>query len=717
VFLLVGAPADPVQAAADAERLFSGKVAATSRSSARRIKPWSGATQSGKPKASRLPMQLLPSTKLRTFYKAVSKEVTSPPHFKSLPDALFFPNPEVLIFSCFATGVLSAASAVLGAAAAGYATTVRGLAVSIITIVVMGISYAHQGYCLFQFYRKHLANVWVDAEPPQGKYEVEDPLFAFLSNVTFGLFKPRPREWGGFEAPEEDTAEPARTERALARAFRLRPVKFGELPSGDALSQLQPWLGDSSGKGKTGIFYMFFMLVLQLITAVIIGILVVTPYGQTLLTTIIAMQLLGVLWCACLRTANDRIDGVEKLVCYAIEAVSTTLILVSGYVAEAGESSGDEEVKLTNLTTALQLATLSASLLMVSIFFPLAITVYNSFVVPLMGLVWKAEGDCREIVSQMVLTLTLLPYELASSFLGVDGLDNAGAVLGELEGSMVEISAASSDLQKKFDESEKDVGEDDLEDALMVAGAGVSRMEADAAARTIMNMSDVDGDGKLDQAELEVAMASADTDGDGVLEVEEVEALAAKQGARHSRVRFGPQLEAAPEKTVSDKLTTQRANPTKAVIKRLKREAFLARVRARRAARSATSHGMRSVLVDPADEPTAQPEATARKSEPASLSQLHALDHSPTAEEKRACLLITAGARGRQTRQALKQQQVETAAAQALLNAWRSHKALKTINQLRQVIEEARAAVKLQAVVRGSNARGASLNSLSVHGT
>ena len=291
VFLLVGAPADPVQAAADAERLFYAKVAAASRS-ARRVKPWSGTTQSGKARASGLPMKLLPSAQLRTFYEAVSKEVASPPHFRSLPDALFFPNPEVLIFSCFATGVLAAASAVLGAAAAGYATTVRGLAVSIITILMMTIFYAHQGYWLFQFYRKHLANVWVDAEPPESKDEVEDPLFAFLSNVTFGFFKPRPREWGGFEAPEEDTEEPARTERALARAFSLRPVKFGELPSGDALSQLQPWLGDSSGKGKTGIYYMFFMLVLQLIAAVIIGILVVTPYGQTLLMTIIAIQLL-----------------------------------------------------------------------------------------------------------------------------------------------------------------------------------------------------------------------------------------------------------------------------------------------------------------------------------------------------------------------------------------------------------------------------------------
>ena len=139
-------------------------------------------------------------------------------------------------------------------------------------IAVIGVLYARQSYCLYMFYRKHRANVWVDAEPPQGKDEVEDPLFAFLSNVTFGFFKPRPREWGGFEAPEEDTEEPARTERALARAFSLRPVKFGELRSGDALSQLQSSLADSSGKGTAGIWYMFFTRVLHLIMAVGIGV-------------------------------------------------------------------------------------------------------------------------------------------------------------------------------------------------------------------------------------------------------------------------------------------------------------------------------------------------------------------------------------------------------------------------------------------------------------
>ena len=255
----------------------------------------------------------------------------------------------------------------------------------------------------------------------------------------------------------------------------------------------------------------------------------------------------------------------------------------------------------------------------------------------------------------------------------MSGLDNAGAILGELEGSTVELGAASSDLMKKLDDdSEDDVKEDQLEDALVMAGAEISHEEAALAANGLMSKFDADGDGDLDQAELGAAMACADIDNDGVIEADEVSALAASQ---RPRVRFEPKVEAPPVEPVTD---TQRAEPTKAVVKRLKRAEFLARVRGRRAARS-----------------------TARKSEPTSSSQPHTLDHSSTQEERCAGLRITAGARGQQTRQALKQQQVEAAAAQALLNAWRAHKAQK-------IIKEVRAAVKLQAVVRGSNARSAS---------
>ena len=65
--------------------------------------------------------------------------------------------------------------------------------------------------------------------------------------------------------------------------------------------------------------------------------------------------------------------------------------------------------------------------------------------------------------------------EIVSILFGFGGADSAAATLGELEGSVVELGASSSDLLKRFDDGEEDVEEDVLESALMQAGAEVSR--------------------------------------------------------------------------------------------------------------------------------------------------------------------------------------------------------------------------------------------------
>ena len=54
----------------------------------------------------------------------------------------------------------------------------------------------------------------------------------------------------------QDTEEPARTERALGRFFTWRCVRFADLCPGDAFSQLPTWLADSSGRGRSGIWYV-----------------------------------------------------------------------------------------------------------------------------------------------------------------------------------------------------------------------------------------------------------------------------------------------------------------------------------------------------------------------------------------------------------------------------------------------------------------------------
>jgi len=87
-----------------------------------------------------------------------------------------------------------------------------------------------------------------------------------------------------------------------------------------------------------------------------------------------------------------------------------------------------------------------------AVFLPMGITVYNSFLVPLVGIVWAADGDPREIGCQMLTTCFLLPYEVATSFFGCTGVGGAADIVGELEGSLIEMTAASSDLTRRFDE-------------------------------------------------------------------------------------------------------------------------------------------------------------------------------------------------------------------------------------------------------------------------
>ena len=198
----------------------------------------------------------------------------------SLHGRLMWPNLEVTFFVSFSTGLLQCATAVLGATCAGYATTIRSLATSVITITLIIAAFAWQTYRLIIFLKYHDEVCWQPAEPPEAKDEIDDPFFAFLTTSTKGLVRPSSRELGGFEPPDEDMEEPARTERALARFFSWRPVDARRMRAGDSLSELPVWLGDSSGTAR-GIWYIFFTIMLQLTTATILGLTYSMQWPQT----------------------------------------------------------------------------------------------------------------------------------------------------------------------------------------------------------------------------------------------------------------------------------------------------------------------------------------------------------------------------------------------------------------------------------------------------
>ena len=449
-----------------------------------------------------IPITHLLNGKLRTLFKSLRRKNTTRPRFRSLPSSMHWPNLEVTFFVSFSTGLLQCASAVLGCSVEGYATTRRSLAISITVICLVGFTYAYQAVQMLVFLRYHNEACWTPADKPESKDQLEDPLMALLTNVSRGRIPPIARENGSFEPPEEDTEEPGCTERSLHRAFSWRIHDPRKMRPGDALTILGTWLGDGVGSSR-GIWYLFGMIALQLTTAIVLGITYAMQWSQsnegskTLLGFLICLQLLGAYWSGPMfgpSTANDKIDGAEKFVVYLCEACSTTLMLAGSFVADA--SNGGEN--LDALSLSLQLSGLSAQILMVAIFFPMSITVYNSFVVPIVGILWSGEGNKREMLCQMLMTCILLPYSIATSFLGCGGVGAVADVVGELEGSMVELAAetegeaeeapAAEDQEGK-EEGAADAGGEAVDAAADPSKQGIAPIAAAPAAASASDLS------------------------------------------------------------------------------------------------------------------------------------------------------------------------------------------------------------------------------------
>ena len=163
-------------------------------------------------------------------------------------------------------------------------------------------------------------------------------------------------------------------EPIVAYGVRDLPSKFVvPLPRS---SSFAPNVG-SSDRFASRTADLFVQIVLQLTTAVLLGILTAQPWaqstvgGMTVLVVLLLLQLTGAFW-SFYHTANDLIDGLEKGVVYLIEAAALVLLLASSIVGQKEEGA---ETDLEKLALSLKLATSSATVLLAGIFFPMFITV------------------------------------------------------------------------------------------------------------------------------------------------------------------------------------------------------------------------------------------------------------------------------------------------------------------------------------------------------
>jgi len=318
---------------------------------------------------------------------------------------------------------------------------------------------------LIRFRRRHHDVCWHGADPPQTNAEVDDPIFALVGKA--GWVQPHLRGLGGFEAPEVDCEEPARTERVLSRAFSWKLWQScggKEERAGDVLETLPMWLDDSNE--KRGIYFTFVQMGLQLAIAICTGILFAHPWIETSvggyfnMGALIFFQCMMLLWVA-QPTANDAYTRALSCACYAVELVATSLILASNII---GSAAADDDVD--KIEFSLSLAGISAQLLVWACFVPMFFTGYDSFIVPVVQTYWKSEVGWAETACQVIMSLILLPIGILGQLMGVSG-GKGMELFASVEGALVANVAAA--LEGGNEEGTDDEGDDDDAKAKLVA--------------------------------------------------------------------------------------------------------------------------------------------------------------------------------------------------------------------------------------------------------
>ena len=138
-----------------------------------------------------------------------------------------------------------------------------------------------------------------------------------------------PRGRGGFTPEAEDVAEPARTERLLARPLDLLPANGSDALESISLNVL------SSGRGDSALTMAYDMGVftVQLLLATFVGfssaLLSGSASAYAVVTAVLATQLSVTVWLSCNRPNNDRIANLNQQLSWAIEFASTGLLLLA----------------------------------------------------------------------------------------------------------------------------------------------------------------------------------------------------------------------------------------------------------------------------------------------------------------------------------------------------------------------------------------------------
>ena len=384
------------------------------------------------------------------------------PSFRPLPGALVWPNFEITLILIFAAGIVQAASSILASGIDGTETAAVPLALASFTLCSYVWFIAAQIVQLTRFYRQCGEACWTPAEQPVSAAEVEDPLLRLL--VRARLVRPRAREQGAFEPPVDSTSvEPQRTEDVLRRSLlgvgmicpRSRRRRHSNVSSREdkniqasqQLELLPNWLKDASGS-RSGAAFGIVQLCIQLVISVNIGFWSGHSYGSSAaggklqLWLLVGLQGFAAIFTG-MQTANDFWFGVFTALAYAIEFIAASLLLRGTYIADSEAEGTDKDARVIE---AIALSVLSAQLLMINLFAPMALTAYDLVFVPIYHKVKQQDaGSPRELVFAILQALMTASIQMLGAF-GVAPPSLGGSasdVLGEASSFANEASSAT----------------------------------------------------------------------------------------------------------------------------------------------------------------------------------------------------------------------------------------------------------------------------------
>ena len=189
----------------------------------------------------------------------------------------------------------------------GYTCLAIAVLVVIVSVLCTGLA------MLLNFFFRFCAKSWVPSAPATDWKDVDDPAFRLYSRLKVSVrricgleLKPTPRAQGKWTKLPEDTKEPARTERLLARPYALLREHGADCLESMSLSLLTK----VSGGSFLGLAFAWISMLIQVTIGVLSGI---GPYldrgSMSALSQILSIALLKLAWvmilifytpCACL---------------------------------------------------------------------------------------------------------------------------------------------------------------------------------------------------------------------------------------------------------------------------------------------------------------------------------------------------------------------------------------------------------------------------------